>query len=311
MLTSLVWPVTARAQEPLRRVDLSWVRGPGADRCAPQRGVAAALRDRVGYDPTDARAEVSAEVLVTRVDGVWRATLTLRDAQGAVTLQRALTDADDRCDTLTDAVVESLALALDPSPPPPPTPPPPPPATSPPPPPPPPPPPLLAARTGLSAELLIGALPEPAWGLRWHLEVALAPRGLRVWGAVAVTPERRTAEPDASQAYGMTRLAAGLAWGARATPWLDVAAQAGFTGGLIHGVSLRGAPVAPGNYPWVAATLGGRASLHPHRRVALTLGVEGHVALVRNTFVVEGRAAPAFVQGVFAAAVSAGVEVAF
>ncbi|MEZ4390557.1 MAG: hypothetical protein R3A48_05630 [Polyangiales bacterium] len=309
----------ASAQEPLRRIDFAWVRGPDAARCAPRGAVLRAVRARVGHDPFDASAEVSAEVYVTRAQGLWRATLTLRDARGDVTLRRDLSDDGDGCETLTDAVVESLALALDPVAPEPA------PVAEPvsvPAPAPAPPPARVPSpapredvsprvRTSVSAELLAGAVPGWSPGFRWRLEASLPPRGMRLWGEMAITPERRTDAPEEHWSFGMTRAASGLCYGASPSRRFDLSACGGATLGLVHGVAHRGAPVAPGNYLWFALTAAGRAALHLHPRVALALDVEGHIALARNTFVVLGRDAPVYVQGVLALALSAGVEAAF
>jgi hypothetical protein len=112
-------PPRAHAQERLRHIDLAWVRGVGAEGCVPQSQARAALRTRTRHDPLDPAATVSAEVLLTREPAAWRAALTLRTAEGVVILQRDLRDEGPSCDTLTEAVLESLTLSLDPDPPPP------------------------------------------------------------------------------------------------------------------------------------------------------------------------------------------------
>lgn len=147
--------------------------------------------------------------------------------------------------------------------------------------------------------------------MRWHLEVALPPRGLFVWGAMILNPEQRTPDPTPFWVFGMTRAALGVAYGGAPLPWLEFSARGGLSAGLAHGVALRGAPVAPGNYGWFAVVVGGRAALYAQRRVAVVFDVEGHYALVRNTFVVEGRSEAVFAQPEFSMALGAGVELAF
>jgi hypothetical protein len=310
-------PTPARAQEQLRRIDLAWVRGVGAEGCVPQSQARAALRSRTRHDPLDPSAPVSAEVLLTREPAAWRAALTLRTAEGVVILQRDLRDEGPTCDTLTEAVLESLTLSLDPDPPPPSPPPTPAPAPTPaeeiPTPPrrrprrpsaPP------SVRISVEGDLLVGPLPQPGIGLRGHASVNLPVAGLRVWGAMAFTPEQRTPAPSSFWAFGMTRASVGVAYGGAPLPWLDLSAEAGLCAAFAHGVALRGEPVSPGNYPWLAFTVGGRAALHPTAGFAVTLAVEGHAAALRNDFVVEGRSGSVFSQPVLGMAAQVGLALA-
>lgn len=304
----VAWAVPSAAQEPLREVSLAWVRGAGAERCPSQRAILTAVRGRLGRDPFREYAQVTAEVHVSRVEGRWRATLVLRDDEGAETLRRELTDASEGCGTIADAVVESVSLALDaalPPPPPAPPPPPPPPIA------PPPPPPRERARTTLSAELLLGALPDLAPGVVWRLDVPVARRWLRVWGSMALHPERNTPAPDDAWAFGMTRLAVGLCarWSPRA--WIDASGCGGLAFGLVHAVTRRAEPIEPGNYPWAVATVEARAALRPAGPLVIELSAGASFAFVRNEFIAVGRAAPVFSQSLVAGALSVGVGVDF
>lgn len=315
VLALLAVTKASNAQEPLRRIDFSWVRGASAAACATRAEVIRAVRERVGRDPFARDAGVSAEVYVTRGEASWRASLTLRDATGSIRLERQLSDSDASCRTVTDAVIESLVLALDPSPPPrpalltpsagprgmvAPTPPPAPrvEATS-------------RARTSVGVELLLGALPGVAPGLRWRVEIPLSSTHLRLWGAMVISPERRTDAPESHWSFGMTRAATGLCYGATQSARVDLSACGGVTLGLVHGVAHRGSPVDPGNHLWLALASSVRGALHLHRAVAVELSAEGQFALVRNTFVVEGRRDPVFVQSALSLALSLGVEVVF
>ena len=56
----------AAAQEPLRAVPFSWVRGDGADRCPSPADMMTAVRARVGRDPFSPAATTSAEASVER-----------------------------------------------------------------------------------------------------------------------------------------------------------------------------------------------------------------------------------------------------
>jgi hypothetical protein len=310
-------PSPARAQDQLRRIDLAWVRGVGAEGCVPQSQARAALRTRTRHDPLDPSAPVSAEVLLTREPAAWRAALTLRTADGVVILQRDLRDEGPTCATLTEAVLESLTLSLDPDPPAPP------PAPTPAPAPPPvaeaPPPPRRrprrpasppAVRISVEGDLLVGPLPQPGLGLRGHASVRLPVAGLRVWGAMAFTPEQRTPAPSSFWAFGMTRASVGVAYGGAPLAWLDLSVEAGLCAAFAHGVALRGEPVSPGNYPWLAVTVGGRVALHPTAGFAVTLSVEGHAAALRNDFVVEGRSGSVFSQPVLGMAAQVGLSLA-
>jgi len=95
---------------------LSWTRFPGADSCPDQEALAADVRDRVGYDPfarPDPRTFVEGRVRPS-ADG-YTASLSFRDAEGALIGERALaTRDDDRCRALAEASALAVALVLDP-----------------------------------------------------------------------------------------------------------------------------------------------------------------------------------------------------
>lgn len=309
-------PSRAPAQERLQHIDLAWVRGVGAEGCIPQSQARAALRTRMRHDPLDPAATVSAEVLLTREPAAWRAALTLRTADGVVTLQRDLRDEGATCDTLTEAVLESLSLSLDPSAPAPAPEAPPAPAA----PAPEVPPPVRrrprrpasppAVRISLEGDLLVGPLPQPGVGLRGHASVNLPVSGLRAWGAMAFTPEQRTPAPSSFWAFGMTRASLGVAYGGAPHTAVDLSVEAGVCMAFAHGVALRGEPVSPGNYPWLALTVGGRLAVHPTAGFAVTVAVEGHAAALRNDFVVEGRSGSVFAQPVLGMAAQVGLSLA-
>lgn len=301
---------SASAQDPLRAVSLAWVRGPGAEGCPSQRAIRSAVRARLGRDPFRDDAAVTAEVHVARVEGRWRATLALREEGGAETLRRELSDASEGCDTVADAVVESLSLALDVAPPSPPPEAPPAPASA----PvraPPPTPTRARARTVLAAELLLGALPGLATGVVWRLEVPVARRWLHGWGSMALHPERDTPAPDDAWAFGMTRLSAGLCARWAPASRVDASGCAGLAFGLVHAVTRSASPIAPGNYPWAAATMEARAALRPAGPLVVELTAGVSYAFARNEFIAVGRAAPVYSQSLFAGAFSAGVGLDF
>ncbi len=306
------------AQAAPERVALAWVRAEGAERCASTAAIQAAVRARLGRDPFDPRAPVSAEGQVVRVEGAWRAWLVFRDADGVVLLRRELRDTADDCATLSAAVALSLSLALAPVAPPAPSaptpaddaeraPPPvmdaPPIRTT-------PTPPRVASRTtiGAGAELLFGALPGVAPGALVRVESAWSPRVVAAL-RVAFQPERRTEAPDEGWAFGMTRASIGLC--ARAAPHarVEFVGCVQLSGGLVHGVSFGLRPVAPGNYGWASAGIEGRATVRLVGPLVASVSAAPQWAFARNRFVAEGREAPVYDQsaGALALEVSLGV----
>ncbi len=162
----------------------------------------------------------------------------------------------------------------------------------------------------MEGDLLVGPLPQPGVGLRGHASVALPVPGLRVWGAMAFTPEQRTPAPSSFWAFGMTRASLGVAYGGAPHAAVDLSVEAGLCAAFAHGVALRGEPVSPGNYPWLAFTVGGRLAVHPTAGFAVTLAAEGHAAVLRNDFVVEGRSGSVFAQPVLGMAAQVGLSLA-
>jgi len=304
----------AAAQEAPETVAFSWVRGEGADACPAASVVMRAVRERLGRNPFDPEAPLSAEAAVARAEGQWRARLIFRDATGAVLLRRDLEDTSADCDTLTAAVALSLSLGLAPTVPPPP--PPPPPARDPERPPrePDPPPrprtaPRAVSRLSAGAEMLWGPLPGAAAGATVRAETTWGTH----WGAalsVGFQPERRTDPPDDVWAFGMTRATLSLC--ARTSPWptVELTGCAALSAGLVHGVSFGPLPVAPGNYPWAAVGPELRAAVRVWGPVRVSAGLHPGWAFARSRFVALGRDAPVLAQSTWtlAATLAIGVE---
>jgi hypothetical protein len=138
-----------------RTSSLSWVRLPGAEGCVATQLLARAAEQRLGRSVfvSAAQADVSVEGRIEpgRTKKGFRATITLRDAKGAVLGTRELARPEPSCDAMTEPLALVIAVMIDPDaalgPKPPPSPPVPvpvpalplPPAPAPPPPPPPPP----------------------------------------------------------------------------------------------------------------------------------------------------------------------------
>ncbi len=299
----------AAAQEPLRAVTFSWVRGDGADRCPSPADMMTAVRARVGRDPFSPAATTSAEASVERVADRWRARLLFRDAQGAVILRRDLDDASPACDTIAVAVAVSVTLALAPTPPraplvdPEP-------ARPPAPPPAPPPPPAQRARPRLTlaGEALVGPLPGVAYGVVARIEGSVLPHA-SLYGSVAFEPEVRTGA-SGEWAFGMTRASLGACAHGRALAWLTLAGCGGASVGFTHAVTHGPSPLEPGNYPWLAATVDLRIVAHPVGPLLIDVGAATSLAFVRNDFVVTTSGiAPAavYTQSLLSLAVSLGL----
>lgn len=296
---SLVTPSVA-AQQTVRWVAFSWVRGEGADACPTQPAVMSAVRARINRDAFSATAPTAAEAMVERVEGRWRASLRIRDAEGAVLLRRAFDDASPSCDAVVDAVAVSLSLALTPGDP---TPAPPDPER----------PPVLRvtppqaplavperARLTLGVEASWGALPTPpAWGASMRAEALLHPRW-SAWIAATFEPESTL---DDRYAFGMTRGALGACWRALRVGRVELAACVGASAGAVHAVTFRLAPVDPGNYLWIAAMAEGRALLRVAPHVFVEVNAAAFGVALPNAFT--AGAATVYAQERVAAAVTA------
>ncbi len=316
LAAALLAPSVGSAQGAPETLALSWVRGDGADECPPAAGVMAAVRTRLGRDPFDPEAPVSAEASVARMEGRWRARLVFRDPTGAVLLRRDLEDPSPGCETITTAVALSITLGLAPDGP----------ARAAPTPLPrsvvdpeplprapdplqPSGPPPLRTRVSAGAELLWGPLPGTAPGATLRVESAWSPRG-SASVSVGFQPERRTEAPDDVWAFGMTRATLGLCARTIPLPRLELSACAALSAGLVHGVSFGPQPVAPGNYPWAAAGVELRAAVRVVGPVRLMAELSPGWAFARNRFVALGRAEPVHAQAwwTLAAGLSVGVE---
>jgi hypothetical protein len=306
------WAAPARAGEPVR---LHWVRLEGAAACIDASMLEARVRQRLGSDPFDPRAQRTVEGVVRREGESWSAQIAVRAHPGdAEPPRRELKSQTKDCEALGEAVVLAVALAIDPeaafSTPKPPAPPPP--ATA----PAPPPPPVVVAAAPTSgaragrAELGLagqaGLLPRASFGasllaaaaLSAHFEIAAR---AQVFPAVAVS-----GDPSYSigLALGDVRLCA------RRPARVEVAACGGPAAGVISAALLTGTRAQPGERAWFAAALGLEAALALGPAAAVRLGVEGVAPLPRERFTVEGGGA-LFRQSAVAGVAHAGVELRF
>ena len=130
-------------------------------------------------------------------------------------------------------------------------------------------------------------MPELAPGAVWRLDAPVSHR-FAVLGAVAFTPEQRTA--DTRFAFGMTRATAGLCARAHPTRRFEFDVCAGLSLGLVHVVTFGPTPVEPGNYAWFAGQLEGRALARVAGPLFVDLGAALAAAFVRSDFVLAGAA---------------------
>ena len=265
-------------------VRLAWVRGEGADACPDGAWLRAEVIRRLRRDPFADDGPRSLEAVVERTAAGWRATLRVRDRDGALLGERALTRDAAACDAIADASALAVALAVDPdavvdepSPPAPAV--------------PPPPPPRAPRAPGASggATLALGALggvsagitpsAAPTFGLVGAVE--LSPR----WSA-RLRLDAATAQPSADgvAAIGFTRATAT----ACVAPWrsrsVAVGVCAGVAGAVVH-AAVRGArALDAGDRPWLGATATAGVRWSPAAWWYVGVEAEAAVALARTSF---------------------------
>lgn len=303
----------ARAAEPAR---LQWVRLEGAGSCIDAAELEARVQRRLGTDPFDARATRSIEGVARRTGAVWRAQIAVRarpdDANPPL---RELESAANDCESLSNAVVLAVALAVDPAaafsdagekaaPPPRPaevpkasalttT------ASE----------AALAARADLALASQIGLLPQASLGI--SLGVA---RGLTRTFELAL---RARAFPevdvsgDPSYAVGLAALTLELCATERPTESVELRACGGPSVGLLHASVLAGDRTQPGQRASLTADLGLDATFAMTRTLAFELGARAVLPVTRYRFTLEGSDEPLFVQPVIAGMAHLGLELRF
>jgi hypothetical protein len=266
-------------------VRLAWVRGADADACPDGAWLRAEVARRLRRDPFDDDGPRSIEAVVERAPPGWRATLRVRDREGTLLGERALTHDAAGCEPIADASALAIALAVDPdavvdepapaAPPPPPRPRPRPRAPRPVAPPPSGPPLSLGLLVGVSA----GVLPSPAPTVGLDGAVGFTAR----WSArlrVDVAPGRQT--DDGRFAFGFTRVTAlGCARGGGS---LALSLCAGVGGALVHAAVRNAAARDAGDHGWVGATATAGLRWSPSARWFVALEAEAAVALARSRF---------------------------
>jgi hypothetical protein len=275
----------------------------GAESCPADAELGRRVAARIGRDPFAAQAERAVDVRIERTGERFRAEIRLLDRDGRVVATREpLESTSSDCAALADAVVLAVALTIDPdaalSAPPSAPPPEPPPPAAPCPrlecpqqqcpscPPPAPAPEPTRARAHLRALGALGVLPAPAPGLGLAFEIEAVPR-LELGLSMLYLPEVET--DDGALAFGLTAVelfACPVLLGEREAALL---ACAGFQAGSLHAVARGLRPIDPGDYPWLAVTLGPRGIVELLPPLSVELGASAAVPLIAHEFVVRGR----------------------
>jgi hypothetical protein len=118
-LMALMTVSSAWADGPVSRTSsLSWIRLAGADGCVSTQDLARDVELRLGRPVfvSPSRADVSVEGHVQPLRGStgWRATIVLRDVQGALLGTRELSRKDASCDAMREPVALVIAVMIDP-----------------------------------------------------------------------------------------------------------------------------------------------------------------------------------------------------
>lgn len=298
---------------------LEWVRLEGAESCIDGVELERRVKRRLGTEPFDARAARSIEGMVQRSGEVWRAQIVVRARpDDANPPRRELESAAGECDSLSNAVVLAVALAIDPaaafSDPAGKAPPSLPPVEAPKAPPAPEPSiapseATLAGRAELTLAGQLGLLPQASFGLGLGTATVLTSRfelGLRA----RAFPETEVSG-DPSYAVGLAALTLELCGVARPGTVVELRACAGPSLGLLHASVLTGDRTQPGQRASLAAELGFDAAFALTRKLAFELGARAAVPVTRYRFTLEGSDQALFTQSVVAGIAYIGLELRF
>jgi hypothetical protein len=303
----------AHAADPAR---LEWVRLEGAGSCIDAAELEARVQRRLGTDPFDPRASRSIEGVARRTATVWRAQIAVRahpdDANPPL---RELESGADDCESLSNAVVLAVALAVDPAaafndagekasatprsveaPP----------ARA----------PSIPAskpapkgRADLGVASQLGLLPHASLGIGLGAGTALTQSFELALRARAFPEVEVSAEP--SYAVGLFTLTLELCALARPAKVLELRTCAGPSVGLLHAAVLAGDRTQPGERASLIAELGLDAAFAVTRALALELGARAAVPVTRYRFTLEGSDDALFVQSAVAAMAHIGLELRF
>jgi hypothetical protein len=305
LMSAAAWG-QARAQERFR---LSWQRGPGAESCPSADQLGRRIAARIGRDPFADEAEKSVDARVEHTSDGWRVEVRLLDRNGHVIATREPLESNAAdCSALSDAVVLSVALAIEPD------------AALPPPKPPPAPvsapvvaptcpapscptptcPPCLQlqtthgttrARASLRALGALGVLPAPAPGVSLGAEID-PDWGVTFGAAMLYLPE--VDNDDGTLAFGLSAVELSACPTLLESDSTSLQACLGFQIGSLHAVAKALRPVEPGDYLWLAPTLGPRSLLHVGGHAFFELGAGAAAPLIAHDFTVRGRPGSAY-----------------
>jgi hypothetical protein len=309
----------------------SFVRLSGAESCPGAERIAAGVRSRLGRDPFADDAERNIEGSVTRDGQIWRAHLSVLDADGQVLGSRDLQSSEPDCNTLADAVTLAVALVIDPraafapltpaparliapqaAPP----------ASA---------PALVETPARASApasapaprsspasapagsplavalrgSVALGLLPRPAFGVESAGEVGLTRR----WGlsaGVSYFPEARTS--DGGFSFGLSAAFVGLCVGALQSRALRAAICGEAQLGAMHAVVYSVRALPPGDHLWAGARVGTRLRVLLDGPLWLEAGGMAVAPLLRHEFALKGQQDPVFESSVLSFAATLGLS---
>lgn len=305
--------------EPASSYSLSWVRAEGADECPAAHALANEVERRLGRPVFDARAARSFEVQVTRVTGLYRSEVFVRDEQGRSIGHRTLQSDEPGCTALFGATALAIALVIDPdaaatnpqasaafeaplAPPPPPIPPlmpapspvarevtPPQPRVA-------PAAPSTPITIALSAQLSGALVPSVSPGVG----LAFSARPWSRWGWSLMGSSTAAQTVRASEGVmdvGLTRVTGAVTFDVGQSERVRFIVHGGPTLGALHVAVREPAPVLGGGDFWFAGVeLGVDVQLSVSKGLFVALGGAGLVALRRQEFLARGEPQPLWVE---------------
>jgi hypothetical protein len=302
-LLLLAGSANAQGEDTRERVRLDWQRGPGAEACASEAEIGRRVAARLGRDPFQADAKRTIAARVERASDGWRGELSVLGPDGKpIASREPLRSNSADCSAVSDALVLSIALAIEPDlilgPAPAAEPPSAPscptvicattscpactPASA--------PAPVererLRLRTHARGAVALGVLPAPALGAGLGSELEVVP-DFALGAGILYFPEVET--DDGELAFGLTSFEL---FGCLDLVDADAAALAGcleLQAGSMHALARGLRPIDPGDYLWLAAGLGPKGRLSPVEGMSLELGALVTTPLVRQEFVVRGQ----------------------
>ncbi len=110
-----VLAVTPRSALASASAHLVYLRGPGAEQCAGEQALRAAVSARLGYDPFFAWARDTLFAEIQHSDRIFRAVVKLVDENNLQRGAREISVQGDDCSVVIDAIGLTISLTIDPS----------------------------------------------------------------------------------------------------------------------------------------------------------------------------------------------------